>query len=168
MKPNLMLTCFLVALIFAGSKSAHAQYNTALGIRIGGTSGLTIKHAYRPSMTFEGIIGGFPNGFSVTGLIEKNKNAFGEPGLNWYYGGGGHIAIYSDRDHYSRFGREVDYRANGEVGFGIDGIIGLEYKLPDNVPIAFSVDLKPFIEITSAGSAGFALDPSLGVKFIIK
>ena len=163
-----MLSCFLVALIFVGGSSGYAQYTTALGIRLGGTSGVTIKNFYRPSMAFEGIIGGFPNGFSVTGLVEKHRIAFNEPGLNWYYGGGGHVAIYNDRRYYSRFGREMDFRANGEVGFGIDGIVGLEYKLPDDVPFAFSFDLKPFVEITSAGSAGFALDPSIGVKFTFR
>ena len=168
MKQNLMLSGLLVALIMVcGSYSSYAQYATALGIRIGGTSGLTIKHAYRPSMTFEGIIGGFPNGFSLTGLVEKNTLAFNEPGLSWYYGGGAHIAVYNT-GRYDRFGRELSYPSNNDVGFGVDGIIGLEYRLPDNVPIAFSFDVKPFIEITTDGYAGFALDPALGVKFIIR
>jgi hypothetical protein len=165
-----MLPCVLVALILIapGNHVYSQSYTTALGIRLGGTTGLTVKHSYRPTMTFEGIVGGFPNGFSLTGLIEKNRLAFNEPGLNWYYGGGGHVAVYNSRTYYGRFGREFDYSTNNEVGFGIDGIVGLEYRLPDNVPIAFSVDLKPFLEITTGGNAGLALDPSIGIKFIIK
>jgi hypothetical protein len=164
MLPSALVALIFLCIIYPG----HAQYNTALGIRLGGTSGLSVKHFYRSPMAFEGIIGGIPNGFSVTGLVEKHRLAFNERGLNWYYGGGAHVAAYSDRHYYSRFGREFDYRTSGEMGFGVDGIIGLEYRLPDNVPIAFSVDLKPFLEITTGGEAGFALDPSIGIKFIFK
>jgi hypothetical protein len=166
MKRYLMLIFLLVALILFVDRVSYAQY-TALGIRVGGTTGLTLKHAYRPSMTFEGILGGFGNGFSITGLIEKNTRAFDERGLNWYYGAGAHIAVYNGRNRDYRW-REIDDRADNDVGFGINGIIGLEYRLPDNVPIAFSIDLKPFVEVTTDGYAGFSLDPSIGVKFILK
>lgn len=170
MKRYWMLPCVLVALILMSTSHVVCaqSYTTALGIRLGGTTGLTIKHSYRPTMTFEGIVGGFPNGFSLTGLIEKNRLAFNERGLNWYYGGGAHVAVYNSRNYYNRFGREFDYSTSNEVGIGINGIIGLEYRLPDNVPIAFSVDVKPFLEITTGGEAGLALDPSIGIKFIMK
>ncbi len=148
---------------------AQRPYETAIGVRAGGTSGFTIKHVFKPTMTFEGILGGFANGFSVTGLVEKNLPAFNEKGLSWYYGGGGHIASYNGRSmYYNRFGRAVDYRERNDVGFGVNGIIGLEYRLPDNVPVAFSIDLKPFIEFSTRGNVGMAVDPSIGVKFIIK
>src|SRR6478609_6471613 len=148
---------------------AQPAYETAIGVRLGGTSGFTIKHVYKPTITFEGIVGGFANGFSVTGLVEKNLPAFDEKGLSWYYGGGGHVSAYNGRNmYYNSFGREVDYRERNDIGFGINGIVGLEYKLPDNVPIAFSIDLKPFMEFTSQGNFGMAMDPSIGVKFIIK
>jgi hypothetical protein len=163
----LMFPCLLVALILiCGCYSVHAQYTTAVGIRVGGTSGVTIKHAYRPTMMFEGIVGGFGNGFSLTGLIEKNTRAFNEPGFNWYYGGGAHVSVYNGRR--DRFGREVYYGDGNDVGFGINGIIGLEYRMPDDVPIAFSFDFKPFVEITTGGDAGFALDPAIGIKFIFR
>ena len=167
------LLCGIACVVFLliNSLTLHAQrpYETAIGARLGGTSGFTIKHMYKPSMTFEGIVGGFANGFSVTGLIEKNLPAFNEKGLSWYYGGGGHLAAYNGRNmYYNRFGREVDYRERNDIGFGINGIIGLEYRLPDNVPVAFSVDLKPFIEFSTFGNVGMAMDPSVGVKFIIK
>lgn len=168
MKLDRMLTCLLVAIILIGvSTFVHAQYTTALGIRVGGTTGLTLKHQYSSFMMFEGIVGGFPNGFSVTGLIEKSTRAFNEPGLNWYYGGGAHVAVYNGRGR-DRFGREVYYNDESDVGFGVNGIVGLEYRMPDNVPIAFSFDFKPFVEITTGGDVGFALDPAIGIKFILR
>jgi hypothetical protein len=160
----------VVVVLLSSVHVAHVyaqSYTTAIGLRVGGTTGVTIKHAIRPSTMVEGIIGGFSNGFSVTGLIEKHTLAFNERGLNWYYGGGAHIAVYHG-NRYDRFGREVDYNRDDDLGLGINGIFGLEYRMPDNVPIAFSVDLKPFIEFTSGGNVGFALDPSLGIKFILR
>jgi hypothetical protein len=146
----------------------RTPYKTALGIRLGGTSGADIKHFFRPATAFEGIVGAFGDGFSLTGMIEKNAQAFDVEGLNWYYGGGAHIAFYNGRPYYNVYGRDLRYRDSHDVGIGIDGIIGLEYILPDNIPVAFSIDLKPFIEIDSDGDVGVAPDLALGVKFLIR
>jgi hypothetical protein len=144
----------------------RTPYTTALGIRVGGTSGATIKHFFRPATAVEGILGTFGNGFSITALMEKNARAFDVEGLNWYYGGGAHIAFYNGNRYYNVYGREIS-RDNHDVGLGINGIIGLEYSLPDNIPVAFSLDLKPFIEI-SGGDVGVAPDLALGIKFLIR
>jgi hypothetical protein len=148
------------------SLAANAQYTTAIGVRIGGTSGFTFKHKYSSVMAFEGILGAFDNGMSITGLIEK-QHILGPEGLYLYYGGGLHVAFY-DGSHYSRFGREVANRDTNGAGIGLNGIAGLEYRLPNQIPIAFSFDLKPFIEVGSGGYVGFAPDPSIGVKFVVK
>lgn len=144
----------------------RTPYKTSLGIRVGGTTGLDVKHFFRPATAVEGILGTFGNGFSITGLVEKNAQAFDVEGLNWYYGGGAHIAFYNDRRDY--WGRDVRYRDNNDVGIGINGIIGLEYILPDNIPVAFSLDLKPFLEIDSDGDVGVAPDLGLGIKFLLR
>lgn len=143
-------------------------YETALGVRIGGTSGVTFKHFYNNSHAIEGIIGTFGNGFSITGLIEKHANAFDAVGLNWYYGGGAHIAFYNNNQYYKLDGRRVDNRESNDVGIGINGIIGLEYSLPDNIPVAFSLDFKPFLEVDTDGDFGVGPDLALGVKFLIR
>jgi hypothetical protein len=146
----------------------RTPYKTALGIRVGGTSGADIKHFFRPATAVEGILGVFGDGFSITGLVEKNAQAFDVEGLNWYYGGGAHIAFYNGNRNYGYFGRDIHYRDSNDVGIGINGIIGLEYILPDNIPVAFSLDLKPFIEIDSDGDVGVAPDLALGIKFLIR
>jgi hypothetical protein len=146
----------------------NTPYKTALGIRVGGTTGLAVKNFFRPATAVEGILGTFGNGFSITGLIEKNAQAFEVEGLNWYYGGGAHIAFYNGNRYYNVYGRDVNYRDNHDVGIGVNGIIGLEYILPDNIPVAFSLDLKPFIEIDSDGDVGVAPDLGLGIKFLIR
>ncbi len=147
----------------------QAQYAAALGVRIGGTSGIAGKYFYKPTIAAEGIIGTFGNGFSLTGLIEKYEPVYNATGFYVYYGGGAHLAFYDGRNsNYSNFGREVDYRRNNNVGFGINAIVGVEYRLPENIPISISLDLKPFIEVGSSGYVAVAPDPSIGIKFIIK
>jgi hypothetical protein len=146
----------------------RTPYQTALGIRVGGTSGADVKHFFRPATAVEGIVGAFGDGFSITGLVEKNAQAFDVVGLNWYYGGGAHVSFYNGHPYYNIGGRDIRYRDSHDVGIGIDGIIGMEYILPDNIPVAFSLDLKPFIEIDSDGDVGVAPDLALGIKFLIR
>lgn len=163
----LVMTCFGVAQA-QYTPVFRTPYNTALGIRVGGTSGATIKHFFRPATAVEGILGTFGNGFSITGLVEKNAQALDVEGLNWYYGGGAHVAFYNGRDRHWVEGRHIRYRDDSDIGIGINGIIGLEYMLPDNIPVAFSLDLKPFIEIDTDGDVGVAPDLALGIKFLIR
>jgi hypothetical protein len=170
-KPALLTLLFLMAAgaSFAQYEVAYERpYRTALGVRIGGTSGVSIKHFYSPRTAFEGLIGTFGNGFSLTGLVEKHANAFDAVGLNWYYGAGAHLAFYNGNAYYRVGGREVPDRDGQDIGVGINGIIGLEYALPDDIPVAFSFDFKPFIEIDSDGDVGVAPDLALGIKFLIR
>jgi hypothetical protein len=150
------------------SYSWDKPYETALGVRIGGTSGVSFKHMYNNSSAVEAIVGTFGNGFSITGLIERHRNAFDAVGLNWYYGAGVHLAFYNGNSYYRVGGREVPDRDNHDVGFGVNGIIGLEYSLPDDIPVAFSLDFKPFVEVDNDGEVGVAPDAALGIKFLIR
>jgi hypothetical protein len=142
-------------------------YSNAIGIRAGGTSGLTYKHLMNSNNGLEFILGFWPQSIGVTGLFEKHVES-GLGGLRFYYGGGAHFTVETNRPVYRKFndnGQEYVYRygKNG-FGIGIDGIVGLEYKIPV-IPVALSVDLKPFIETTNYGGIYTAIDPSLGIKF---
>jgi hypothetical protein len=173
MNRSVLLTLLLFVLATSMSSAQYAvayqrPYNTALGVRIGGTSGVSIKHFYSQHNAFEGLIGTFGNGFSLTGLVEKHATAFDVIGLNWYYGGGAHLAFYNGNNYYRVGGREVHDRDSQDVGVGINGIVGLEYALPDNIPVAFSFDFKPFVEIDGDGDVAVAPDLALGIKFLIR
>jgi hypothetical protein len=157
-----------ISILFSASE-LKAQYNTAIGLRVGGTTGLDAKFFTKPSKAVEGIVGWFGNGSSLTVLFEKYSPIENATGLYIYYGGGPHLAFYNgDPARYSYFGRDVSYHRNNNLGIGINGIVGFEYRMPGDVPIAFSVDLKPFIELGTSGYVAFAPDPSIGVKFIIR
>lgn len=156
--PSYMANSFLKPAPAMGS-----SYNTAIGLRGGETSGLTIKHFIGGSTAIEGIIGLWHHGINITLLFEKHASAFGVDGLNWYYGGGGHIAIQTNSHYYGYGHRRHDRYEKGNIGLGIDGIVGLEFKIPA-VPIALSLDIKPYIEVISNGKIWGSLDPGLGIK----
>lgn len=150
----------------AGAQSGTAVKSTAVGLRIGETSGLTFKHFVDQSNAFEGILGVWSNTLGLTALYEKHIPAFDLEGMRWYFGGGGHIAFESRRDYYVYYYGDRNfyhYRMNGGMDWGIDGIIGLEYKIKA-IPFAVSFDMKPFAEVNSYGEFYFSLDPGVGLK----
>lgn len=153
-------------------ESLNSRFNThefknAIGVRAGETSGLTFKHKFQNANSVEGILSFWPHAIGFTGLYEKNLRT-AVPGLNWYFGGGLHVnagPTYRTYYWYNRGDRYVYYtehRAN--VAFGVDGIIGIEYKFKP-IPLAISTDLKPFIEAGTYGYHYVSIDPSIGVKF---
>jgi hypothetical protein len=146
------------------------DHKNAIGFRAGQTSGLTVKHFFNSDRAIEGIVGVWPNTLILTGLYECYKPFGDVKGLNWYFGGGGHIAFgsresyyiyYSDRNRYSAY----HYNYPG-LGIGIDGIFGTEYRIPQT-PIAISLDIKPLIEVNSMGMIFSAFDPGIGFKIIL-
>lgn len=153
----------ITSLVLIVACSATAQYNTAIGLRGGETSGLTIKHFTGNSLAIEGIVGLWSHGFTATLLVEKHQEL--GSGFNLYYGGGGHLVTGTDRYYgWYRRGHRYYYYDGNTFALGIDGVIGLEYKIPQ-APIAFSLDLKPYVEfVNGSGAVWTSLDPGLGIK----
>ncbi|MFW6227248.1 MAG: hypothetical protein ACOC31_04005 [Bacteroidota bacterium] len=152
--------------LFFSSIMAFSQYDFAIGLRSGGTSGITLKKN-NPSTSVEGIVGIWNDGLSFTGLFEQHPGIAEVPGLHWVYGVGAHVAFYSDNFRGAGGPAWFDYNrdiADDDLGLGVDAIIGIEYKIPP-LPLAFSIDIKPFVEFTTDGVVWFAFDPGLGIKF---
>lgn len=141
---------------------ASGDYRTAIGIRAGGTSGLTFKHFVSSNRALEAIVWAGDNHFSLTGLYEAYVGAFGVEGLNWYYGGGAHLKYQSIDIDWIDFDDDF-YDGEDRFALGVDGIVGIEYKIPP-IPIAISLDLKPNLEVWTTGDVDIDLDPGLGVK----
>lgn len=147
--------------------TTNAYYKNAIGLRAGETSGLTYKHRTQKGDAVEIILGTFPYAFSLTGLYEKYMPT-GLNGLQWYFGGGGHVTSQLINTYgyyvYNEKGRYYYYRTYSYgPAVGIDGIIGIEYKIP-RAPFAFSFDLKPNLEVVPGSAVYSSLDPGLGVK----
>jgi hypothetical protein len=145
------------------------DFKNAFGIRFGPTSGITYKHKFSSYNAMEIILGTYPHAIGVTGLYERYFLT-NVDGLNFYLGAGAHIArgYYSswgysynpDKDQYYYYTRSYHY---GPV-LGIDAIGGAEYKF-QNVPVALSLDFKPYAEFYRGNGPYTRLDPGLGVKF---
>ncbi|HET8828790.1 MAG TPA: hypothetical protein VFM79_05590 [Pelobium sp.] len=148
MKKNLLKITPLLGLMLVlnTSVSAQANYTTAVGLRLGGyENGISLKHFIASDTALEGILGFRPGVFVVTGLYEKHAIAFAEPSLTWFYGAGAHIGGISGDRYYRAYGKNR-YYGDGGILLGADGILGLEWQVPD-IPVSASLDLHPRLEI---------------------
>lgn len=146
---------FISALFFAGlllTSSVSAQdYKTALGIRISSqqatvNNSITLKHFFTNSIAAEGLLS-FGDPVAVGILIEKHT-PIAVNSLTWFWGAGAYIGF------------------NKEKNFGLQGAIGLDYKLPA-IPINLSIDWKPELNLAQQ----FSFEPAavaLSARFVFK
>lgn len=128
---------------------AQAPYNRALGLKFPGGFSLTYKKFVTDTRNLEAQFTTWHKGFRVAGLYEFNFYTFDKvPELSWFVGPGAHVGFWKS---------EFKKTYNSQVDLGVDGIIGLDYKIK-NVPINVSVDWQP--AVTLIGSAGFT--PAFG------
>jgi hypothetical protein len=170
MKPRIQALFLLLLMVPA----LHAQkeinsgpdYKNAIGIRAGKTSGVTFKHFFNTGNAGEFILGLWTNAVGLTMLYEKNMSP-GPLGLKFYYGAGAHATAETGTNYYRKHNnRDQDYvyrYGDNGLALGIDGVVGLDYKI-GVVPLAISVDLKPFLEVSNYGIIYTALDAGLGIK----
>ena len=115
------------------------------------TSGITYKHKFSNHNAFEGIATfGYRNAL-ITGLYEVHRPIENANGLQWFYGGGGHIGVFANKGRYWIYkdhGKHVYVVEDGPSILvpGFDFILGLEYKF-NNAPFTLGLDFKPFIDI---------------------
>jgi hypothetical protein len=155
---KIILTLTLV--VFIAAFSSAQEYNTGVGIRLGTSQGLTVKHFISQRSALEGLLSTRWQGFELTGLYEVHDQAFEVDRLNWYFGGGGHIGFWNGDNTYNRWGDQGE----NYVVIGIDGILGIEYNFED-VPINLSLDWKPAFNLS--GYSGFWGDGgALSIRYI--
>lgn len=138
--------------------SAHAQsseYSTAIGLRLGNSSGISAKKALRGRTVLEGLVTTRWNGINVTALAEVAL-PLDTPGLRWYYGGGAHVGFWDHPDNPER---------EGQLFVGVDGIVGMEYTF-STIPLNLSLDWKPMFNILSYTSFNWD-EFALSVRYVI-
>ena len=153
---------FILTIILTGAivLILNAQdYNTGIGLRIGSSSGFTIKHFVKDKAAIEGLLTTRWHGFDITGLYEIHNQAFDVDNLKWYYGFGAHVGFYN--------GDYVEWGAPGSTSnygvIGIDGVLGMEYSFSE-VPISLGMDIKPSLDLI--GYTGFWTDLALSVRYV--
>jgi hypothetical protein len=144
-----------LALLFLCQTSwAQTGSNLSVGARIGGfSSGISVKYFYRENVALEGVVGtNFGRkGLHLLGLYEIHAPAFKVPNLQWFYGAGAHVGSYKGRYYHERtYPGYYDSFDKTLTTVGIDGIVGLEYKIAE-IPILVSTDFKPFLDVNRDG-----------------
>ena len=145
---------FGIAFMALLSSNASAQlYDVGLGIRAAPSFGFSVKVFADQENALELILHRRNNiRYRITALYERH-NHFSS---NWYffYGFGGTLNIITDSD------------IQGQLGIGVDGILGLEY-VAETIPISLGIDYKPGFNIIGASNSNNFFWDELGFSIRI-
>lgn len=141
MKKFMMMAALLVATLTVSAQ----DYNWALGVRGGALSGLTAKMNLDKT-AIEAGLSLDANFINIDATYQWQQPVITD-GFHLYYGGGAYVGL-----------------AEQYIGVGAEGVVGLEYLIP-NVPIAVSLDYRPTFNILGGfGNSNF-YNFGLGVKY---
>lgn len=139
----------IIILVFFSINLLAQNYERALGIRVGLTSGVEYKKFINYDTAIEGLIS-FQRGgtqFTYLRVYHHPIMLFMEGTVLFYYGFGGHFGYtrWSNKKYYIN---GYTYRRRVTAfNLGIDANIGVEYQFPDN-PFVLSFDYKPYYEVS--------------------
>lgn len=140
----------ILVLTFCAGFTRAQVYKREAGIRLGQTSGFNFRSIRDDEKALEILLGFRDHGFQVCGFMEKQKPLWEEKRENFslYYGPGLHIGYVRDEyDEFHDYPDEYHYDdTQSYFVFGVDAILGMQYRLPDS-PIILGVDFKPFFEV---------------------
>jgi hypothetical protein len=150
---TLSLSAALVFFAAAQNKtSTTLDYKTSIGLKIWDGAGISLKTFIDKKNAAE-FIGFFKSGVTrITGLYEIHGELNTEGNLKWYFGPGAHVGLYK-------------INSNNYTYFGIDGVVGLDYKFA-NLPLNLSLDWQPAFEFSGGGT--FAGDwGGFGIRYTL-
>lgn len=136
---SLSIVFFLYMALFSSPILRAQNFENLIGVRGGLSNGITFQHYMSEGKAVELLFHSRWRGFGITGLYEIHKPAFDVKGMQWYYGVGGHVGFYTWYDKHPWW---TDNDRGTRAVIGVDGIIGLEYFIPE-IPIQLSIDYKP-------------------------
>lgn len=140
------------------SNKATAQLDNrgAIGGRFGSAQGITYRHTLNANHALEAIMSIQSNSdfrrFRVVGLYETYKPLVA--GLNWYYGFGGSVGSYKEKDKIID-GQRRSF--DSHLNLSVDAIVGIEFNIPQS-PFQISLDVKPYFDFLNETSIKL-LDP---------
>jgi len=147
--------------VLGAMATSYAQnYDSAIGLRLGLPTSITYKKFLSESNAAE-LWGGFrsygnTSEMSVNAAYQIHTDIESVDQLQWYYGAGAGVALYS-----SDSGND-----NGGIGVSVAGYLGLEYTFSD-LPIVMSIDWVPsFLIGGERPGIGFGAG-ALAVRYII-
>ena len=153
MKKLILLVSLFV--LVALSSNLHAQdYKSAIGLKLGYPFGVTYKFFISEPAAIDLFIGTRYSGVTFGGNYEIHKPLPDVEGLKWYYGGGAIFTFY-------------DYGGAGSSNFGIDGVVGLDYKFAD-APFNLSLDVMPTFLFGEDYYGGFEIFGGISARYVLK
>ena len=167
MNKFLQSTLIFTVLFLAMSFSAHAQLSSqhAIGARFGSATGITYRYTLSPDRAVEGILSVQSNSkysrFRLVGLYEYHKPLM--ENLSWYWGFGGSVGSYTGKAYTTDDGKRFDKYS--ELALSIDGVAGLEYKIP-SAPLAISLDAKPYFDFLQESGFNFVNGLGFSVRYM--
>lgn len=158
----------ILILILISTTALWCQnYMRSIGVRASDGFYVSYRHAYKENMAVEAFMGYQDRAIRIIGMRE-----FFVPALKQYsdnfkfvYGFGVHAGV-SYTNKFKIFYREYkrDYYQYTPI-FGLDGLVGIEYQVPE-FPIMFALNLKPFFEFSTSQYYKLdAIDPSFTLRF---
>ena len=141
MKKFLVMAALMVATL-----SVSAQdYNWAVGVRGGLFNGLTVKKTLG-SNAVEAGVALYSSAIRIDATYQWQEPVIAD-GFHLYYGAGAYTSL-----------------ANSYFGLGAEGVVGLEYRIPINFPLAVSLDYRPAINVLGGFGFNF-VNFGLGLKY---
>jgi hypothetical protein len=144
-----------------GTLAFSQAENTAIGLRLGGVSGFTVKTVdYADLKAFELILGYQEGGVRLVGMLERFSPIKEDRIANLYVisGVGAHAGYISYDENSYQMVNGIQYYSYREAYapiIGVDLLIGIEYHF-ESVPFNISMDYKPYIEFF--GEKTFRMD----------
>jgi len=131
-----------VAVCNAQNRPQYAQGRMGIGFVLGEPTGIAWKYRIDPAHAVDGAIGISPyNQFRMHVDYLWQSRPFEERNLAVHYGAG--VALGSGRTYFS----------SREVGFGIRGVVGLNYLIR-NTPLDLFLEAAPIIVLTPTSDMG--------------
>ncbi len=152
----LLCIAFLGAAHSVKAQALGSDYKTAVGLKFY-PAAITVKHFTKSNTAVEGLLYLWNDGMRVTGLYEYHGDISDVPGLKWYIGGGAHAGFWNNN------WRVNNPHRNRGINIGVDGILGLDYKI-NGAPINITLDWQPSVSIIGYNywEAGWG---GLGIRF---
>jgi hypothetical protein len=142
MKKFMVMAALMVATLAVSAQ----DYNWAIGVRGGAFSGLTVKKNNDSSALEFGASWGLGNYLTVDGVYEWQQPVITD-GFNLYYGVGAFLGAFEKA-----------------FAVGAEAVVGLEYKIA-NVPLAFSLDYRPAIDVLHLNNMSGFYNFGFGIKY---
>jgi hypothetical protein len=142
MKHSLLACSLFLSLTLLGQR-----YTNSVGLRFAniGFTQLNGKHFMNENSAVELSLGGNSNYVWMQGNYEWQHPLVDD--VDYYFGAGPGLGIVSGNPI-------MQNSANDRFMFGVNGVVGVEYKLPD-YPITFAFESGPYLQIIPSLSLGW-------------